>query len=64
MTRTFRHLTRMTQFSTAARQATAALRELFPETPLQRNDFLSARHDAEIWLKREDLTPVLSLIHI
>ena len=50
----------MTQFSTAARQATAALRELFPETPLQRNDFLSARHDADIWLKREDLTPVRS----
>ncbi len=50
----------MTQFSTAARQATAALRELFPETPLQRNDFLSARHEAEIWLKREDLTPVRS----
>lgn len=50
----------MTDFSTHARQATAALRELFPETPLQRNDFLSARHDAEIWLKREDLTPVRS----
>lgn len=50
----------MTQFSTAALEATAALRELFPETPLQRNDFLSARHDAEIWLKREDLTPVRS----
>ena len=56
----FRHLEGMTQFSTAARQATAALRELFPETPLQRNDFLSARYDAEIWLKREDLSPVRS----
>lgn len=43
-----------------ARKATAALRELFAETPLQRNDFLSARHDADIWLKREDLTPVRS----
>ena len=50
----------MTQFSTAARHATAALRALFPETPLQRNDFLSARYDAEIWLKREDLSPVRS----
>lgn len=50
----------MTQFSTAALEATAALRALFPETPLQRNDFLSARYDAEIWLKREDLTPVRS----
>ncbi|MCU0903208.1 MAG: threonine ammonia-lyase IlvA [Tabrizicola sp.] len=50
----------MTRFSTLARQATAALRELFPETPLQRNDFLSARYEAEIWLKREDLSPVRS----
>lgn len=50
----------MTDFPARARQATAALRELFPETPLQRNDFLSARYDAEIWLKREDLTPVRS----
>ncbi|CAN1560786.1 IlvA Threonine dehydratase [Paracoccaceae bacterium] len=43
-----------------ARNATAALRELFPATPLQRNDFLSGRYDADIWLKREDLTPVRS----
>ena len=50
----------MTLFADTAIAATAALRELFPETPLQRNDFLSARHDAEIWLKREDLTPVRS----
>jgi len=50
----------MTDFPTRARAATAALRELFPETPLQRNDFLSARYDAEIWLKREDLSPVRS----
>lgn len=50
----------MTDFPTQARKATAALRELFPETPLQRNDFLSARYDAEIWLKREDLSPVRS----
>jgi threonine dehydratase len=50
----------MTNFTDAARSATAALRELFPETPLQRNDHLSARYDAEIWLKREDLSPVRS----
>jgi threonine dehydratase len=55
-----RHLGRMTDFPALARAATAALRELFPETPLQRNDFLSARYDAEIWLKREDLSPVRS----
>ncbi len=50
----------MTRFSDTARSTTAALRALFPETPLQRNDHLSARYDAEIWLKREDLSPVRS----
>jgi threonine dehydratase len=50
----------MTKFTDAARAATLALRDLFPETPLQRNDHLSARYGADIWLKREDLTPVRS----
>jgi len=50
----------MTDFSDAARQSTRALREVFPRTPLQRNDHLSARHGADIWLKREDLSPVRS----
>lgn len=50
----------MTTFADAARSATRALRELFPRTPLQRNDFLSQRYGAEIWLKREDLSPVRS----
>jgi len=50
----------MTRFSDAALAATAALRDLFPETPLQRNDHLSVRFGAEIWLKREDLSPVRS----
>ncbi len=50
----------MTDFPTQAREATLALRALFPETPLQRNDHLSARHGAEIYLKREDLNPVRS----
>lgn len=50
----------MTQFAQAARSTASALRELFPETPLQRNDFLSQRYEADIWLKREDLTPVRS----
>ncbi len=47
-------------FPDAARAATAALRALFPATPLQRNDHLSARYQADIWLKREDLSPVRS----
>ena len=40
--------------------ALTAMRGLFPETPLQLNDHLSARYGAEIWLKREDLSPVRS----
>lgn len=50
----------MTDFADAARQTTRALRDLFPRTPLQRNEFLSRKYDADIWLKREDLTPVRS----
>ena len=50
----------MNDFATAARHATDALRELFPPTPLLRNDHLSQRFDADIWLKREDLSPVRS----
>lgn len=40
--------------------AEARMREIFPPTPLQRNDLLSKRFGTEIWLKREDLTPVRS----
>ena len=50
----------MTDFADAARQTTRALRDLFPRTPLQRNDFLSRKYGADIWLKREDLSPVRS----
>ena len=50
----------MSDFTAKARAATAALRDLFPETPLQRNEHLSQRYEADIWLKREDLTPVRS----
>jgi threonine dehydratase len=50
----------MSQFAKDARAATEALRELFDPTPLQLNDHLSERYGAEIYLKREDLTPVRS----
>jgi threonine dehydratase len=50
----------MTDFADAARQSTKRLRELFARTPLQRNDYLSRRYSADIWLKREDLSPVRS----
>ena len=44
----------------AAHDAATALRDLFPPTPLQRNEYLSQRHGADIYLKREDLSPVRS----
>lgn len=50
----------MNEISERAREATEALRGLFPPTPLQRNEHLSARYGADIWLKREDLSPVRS----
>ena len=50
----------MSDFQTFAKEAEAALRDVFAPTPLQKNDHLSAMYDADIWLKREDLSPVRS----
>lgn len=50
----------MRRFADSAKQATTLLREIFDPTPLQRNEHLSIRYNAEIWLKREDLSPVRS----
>ena len=50
----------MTDFSHNARAATAAMRDLFAPTPVQRNDHLSKIYGADIWLKREDISPVRS----
>ena len=47
-------------FRTAVLTATEAMRAVFAETPLLRNDHLSAKYGADIWLKREDLSPVRS----
>jgi len=47
-------------FVDAARAAEMAMRSIFPPTPVQRNAFLSDRYEADIWLKREDLSPVRS----
>ncbi len=47
-------------FQNLARAATKAMRAVFPETPLMRNEHLSERFGADIWLKREDLSPVRS----
>ncbi|MGR3634572.1 MAG: threonine ammonia-lyase IlvA [Shimia sp.] len=50
----------MSDFKSSARSAVAAMREVFPATPLQLNAHLSQRFGADVWLKREDLTPVRS----
>lgn len=50
----------MSGFAPAAEAAAERLRVLFEPTPLARNDHLSARFGADIWLKREDLSPVRS----
>lgn len=50
----------MTEFDQSARAAEQAMRALFPPTPLQRNVHLSDRYGCDLWLKREDLSPVRS----
>jgi threonine dehydratase len=47
-------------FVASARAATAEMRKVFPATPLVHSDLLSQRFGADIWLKREDLSPVRS----
>ena len=50
----------MTEYQDNTAKAAQAMRELFEETPMQRNDHLSQKYGADIWLKREDLSPVRS----
>lgn len=47
-------------FKLRAIQSTSDMRKVFEATPLQRNDHLSKRYGANVYLKREDLTPVRS----
>lgn len=47
-------------FQMAAIAATRAMRTVFPATPLLKNELLSERFGADIYLKREDLSPVRS----
>ncbi len=49
-----------TDFKEQARAGAQAMRAVFPATPLMRNEHLSERFNADIWLKREDLSPVRS----
>lgn len=50
----------MSDFTTRAEATAEAMRSVFEPTPLQLNAYLSQKFDAEIWLKREDLSPVRS----
>lgn len=50
----------MNDFARQVEAAAVAMRDVFPATPLIRNDYLSDRFGGDIWLKREDLTPVRS----
>ncbi len=50
----------MTDFKALARAAAEEMRAVFPPTPLLRNAHLSDMYGADIWLKREDLSPVRS----
>ncbi|MEP5153141.1 threonine ammonia-lyase IlvA [Planktotalea sp.] len=50
----------MTSFQDRAILAEHAIRSVLPPTPLQRNVHLSETFGADIWLKREDLSPVRS----
>jgi threonine dehydratase len=47
-------------FAAEAQAAADLIHEIFPATPCSRNDHLSKKFGADIWLKREDLTPVRS----
>jgi len=47
-------------FQAMATLAASKMRQVFPATPLLRNELLSERFGADVWLKREDLSPVRS----
>jgi threonine dehydratase len=53
-------MSELEDFRDRARAAMVAMRAVFPATPLMRNDHLSKMYGADIWLKREDLSPVRS----
>lgn len=50
----------MAGFAREVARASDAMRALFPQTPLQENDYLSRKTGARVFLKREDLSPVRS----
>ncbi|MEM6383162.1 MAG: threonine ammonia-lyase IlvA [Pseudomonadota bacterium] len=50
----------MTSFASDVAATHALLQSVVEPTPLQRNQYLSDLHNADVWLKREDLSPVRS----
>jgi len=48
------------RFRNLVKDVTLEMRDVFAPTPLQRNEHLSKLYKTNIWLKREDLTPVRS----
>ena len=50
----------MVDFASDVAATHTLLQSVVEPTPLQRNQYLSDLYEADIWLKREDLTPVRS----
>ncbi|MBB44046.1 MAG: threonine dehydratase [Rhodospirillaceae bacterium] len=50
----------LNQFQKRILQATLEMRKVFEATPIQKNEHLSRKYNANIYLKREDLSPVRS----
>ena len=48
------------EFKRLVNEASLEMRNVFTPTPMQKNDHLSTAYNAQIWLKREDLSPVRS----
>jgi len=48
------------KFKNLVNEASLEMRSVFAPTPLQKNEHLSTAYNAQIWLKREDLSPVRS----
>ena len=48
------------KFKRLVNEASHEMRNVFKPTPMQKNEHLSITYDAQIWLKREDLSPVRS----
>ena len=48
------------KFKRLVNEASLEMRNVFTPTPMQKNEHLSTEYNAQIWLKREDLSPVRS----